>query len=336
MGDFDWIKPGVRALAYGKPCSIVEVSGLVQLMGAPIASERWDGYDVEVLHDDRTIGINGTMIVMRRDLAPVPAHLDALGRPVPEWARAAFDLLAKDGRRVQVGVGLPSGGRRRGDAVLLTWQADKPPSVSVWQVDAETHLDGWHTVYVGAAGRTLADVARRALAMEAERNAPKSPTGTLDLATGGTCARGVAIYPGQTTLTINAAPPRLTEEQAASIAASVQDGIKKRAVIEAIADVARSISDMAHRLGTPRHNATCPRCHGPAYQGLGLPTCERAGGCLADAVPGRDDVREGAGLAGERYYSHALHTSAIYATRDLAIAAWREALLARAKREAGQ
>ena len=107
---------------------------------------------------------------------------------------------------------------------------------------------------------------------------------------------------------------------------------------------------------TPRrHNATCPRCYGPAYVGLGLPRCEREGGCLADREPhtvawpasmevGKREadileVPEGNGPDddGERgWWVHEIDADAVYATRGLAIAAWREAVLDRAKREAGR
>jgi len=83
-----------------------------------------------------------------------------------------------------------------------------------------------------------------------------------------------------------------------------------------------------------RHNATCPRCYGPAYQGLGALRCERVGGCLADVDPtGQAWCR--ASMHQERYFWHEANPSLRYATRELAVAAWREAVIAKAEREAG-
>lgn len=93
-----------------------------------------------------------------------------------------------------------------------------------------------------------------------------------------------------------------------------------------------------------RHNAHCPRCYGPAYQGLGALRCERVGGCLAEREPGPTEVGEDTtfvSLATDRgekawwVYGHAVIRRAQYATRELAVAAWREAVIAKAKREAG-
>ena len=98
-----------------------------------------------------------------------------------------------------------------------------------------------------------------------------------------------------------------------------------------------------------RHNATCPRCYGPAYHGFGYkPECERVGGCLADkepsvfgmqdprpAVPADVEARAYAATRGEvAWYLPALNAGP-FASRGLAVAAWRETLLARAKRDAG-
>ena len=93
-----------------------------------------------------------------------------------------------------------------------------------------------------------------------------------------------------------------------------------------------------------RHNAHCPRCYGPAYQGLGALRCERVGGCLAEREPGPTEVGEDTtfvSLATDRgekawwVYGHAVIRRAQYATRELAVAAWREAVIAKAKRVAG-
>lgn len=100
-----------------------------------------------------------------------------------------------------------------------------------------------------------------------------------------------------------------------------------------------------------RHNTTCPRCNGPAYQGLGAVQCEREDGCLADAAP----AEVGCSLAGctvfevspgvyggtvhyaghlgpePRYFARGHGgESGGWPTRDLAVAAWRKAVLDRA------
>lgn len=93
-----------------------------------------------------------------------------------------------------------------------------------------------------------------------------------------------------------------------------------------------------------RHNAHCPRCYGPAYQGLGALRCERVGGCLAEREPGPTEVGQDkpfVSIATDRgemawwVYGHSVIRRAQYATREFAVAAWREAVIARAKREAG-
>lgn len=87
---------------------------------------------------------------------------------------------------------------------------------------------------------------------------------------------------------------------------------------------------------TVMHNATCARCNGPAYQGLGRVVCERVGGCSAE----RDPIilgRHHESYSGAKDVSHESrdgHETAWYAwragiptgpfaTRDLAVAAWR-------------
>lgn len=119
--------------------------------------------------------------------------------------------------------------------------------------------------------------------------------------------------------------------------------------------IARSAVDLAAaNAKARRHNATCPRCFGPAYHGFGYkPECERVGGCLADKEPVEcdldgvrwDALREAFKAADvvrvvdvhdEVGWYTAASERAVYATRDLAVAAWREAVLARAKREAGR
>ena len=93
-----------------------------------------------------------------------------------------------------------------------------------------------------------------------------------------------------------------------------------------------------------RHNAHCPRCYGPAYQGLGALRCERSGGCLAEREPGPTEVGQDKPFVsiatdrGERawwVYGHSVIARAQYATREFAVAAWREAVIAKAKRESG-
>ena len=121
--------------------------------------------------------------------------------------------------------------------------------------------------------------------------------------------------------------------------------------------VQRAVEKVIERAGPPRrHNATCPRCYGPAFHGFGYaPTCEREGGCLADkeprvfAHPASLDVRhpdadvlevpadDGPFSTAERgWWALSLGPSALFATRDQAVAAWREAMLERAKRDAGR
>jgi len=119
-----------------------------------------------------------------------------------------------------------------------------------------------------------------------------------------------------------------------------------------------TVNLVAENAKARRHNATCARCFGPAYHGFGYaPACEREGGCLAEREP---VVNEGhpaiddtpplgadVWMAGcwsddwtrripENGWTHALaavdgEETEGWATRDLAVAAWRERLLARAK-----
>lgn len=73
-----------------------------------------------------------------------------------------------------------------------------------------------------------------------------------------------------------------------------------------------------------RHNATCPRCKGEAFVGLFSFECMRAGGCVpvAEREPGLLDVFWDLQRTGEtRWCVSGL--SGRYATRDLAVAAWR-------------
>lgn len=99
----------------------------------------------------------------------------------------------------------------------------------------------------------------------------------------------------------------------------------------------------------PAPRAYCPRCYGPArpaYTGLFSHEplrCERVGGCLAEREPrvGQDNdatneiyvfsfTERG---AAERNWAVSDRQSVRYATRDLAVAAWREAAIAKAKAE---
>lgn len=91
-------------------------------------------------------------------------------------------------------------------------------------------------------------------------------------------------------------------------------------------------AEVAPAVPPRRHNTTCPRCNGPAYQGLGAVRCEREGGCLADAEPtevvpymvGAERQYQAWGQGPGRGFSCSRPTAAF------AIAAWRKAVLDRA------
>lgn len=237
------------------------------------------------------------------------APRDALGRPVPEWAREAFELLAKDGRRVAVESGLTA----TGEADWRIWAPLPGGATYVQHVASHTPI--------ACTVDTLADAARRALAMEAER----------------------------------AEAERLRANVDRSIAACAPS-------IERALDALNAEATPAPRklMQPRRHNTTCPRCHGPAYQGAGRVLCEREGGCLADREPetvgynvSGYDWTTTHDVHGPRYmashYSrarvspdepmffaegHGVRTE--HPTEAGARTAWREAVLARAKREAGK
>ena len=119
-------------------------------------------------------------------------------------------------------------------------------------------------------------------------------------------------------------------------------------------DVSGHAPQTVTRAPERRHNATCPRCFGPAYHGAGRVLCEREGGCLVDAVPARTGtVLDGYDFTANewrvtnvfkpgRRRGESLHFAeghgerAEHPTAAGAVTAWREAVLARAKREAGQ
>lgn len=106
-------------------------------------------------------------------------------------------------------------------------------------------------------------------------------------------------------------------------------------------------ADALNRWESRRHNAHCTRCYGPAFHGAGALRCERVGGCLADVEPKVDaidasaDLRDAAPdadvweMSGRENYWLADGCDGRYATRELAVAAWRDAVIAKAKREAG-
>ena len=143
----------------------------------------------------------------------------------------------------------------------------------------------------------------------------------------------------------------IVKAQDEAIARLILGPLDESAKREAL-DALRALS-ADHVAATPprRHNAHCPRCYGPAYQGLGAVKCEREGGCLATREPrvspldhddGSYDITHSSivvkhGPAGEFDCEPGYFTAddGPYATRDLAVAAWRETVLARAKREAG-
>lgn len=231
-------------------------------------------------------------------------RLDALGREVPEWAREAFDVLAEDGRRVAVLTEvredeLWANDRRANDSCIVRSDAAGLHGVQVRA--GETGM-----CYPLVHG-TWADAARRALAMEAER-----------------------LHPQQTVKL----PP--------------MDEAKRAEVIDAL----RALSSDWHAPIAPRrHNATCPRCYGPAFHGWGYaPKCEREGGCLADAVPSSVrtyhvdrnkrswlSANPGDGMPPRETAYRAVSgddEGPLMPTRDLAVTAWREAVLSRAVEEA--
>jgi len=256
---------------------------------------------------------------------------DALGRDVPEWAISAFDLLAKDGRRVAVVTEAEQDdddfpgwrcARRRGDVIL----AER--TVHVWASDSpgEPHPEGrWVDARVVT---SLADAARRALAMEAERKAPKCNDERCVKSAPGCCYRN---------------PERL--DIAATGGAMVWGKVK------ALQDEAVAACVLPRHVVDPNAGrVSCLRCGADAGF-LGI-SCNRVGGCrlpepeepriLGPVFNGPGERPETADVWREPLFSddytktipeeawtHCLAERdedgcfALYATRELAVSAWR-------------
>lgn len=87
----------------------------------------------------------------------------------------------------------------------------------------------------------------------------------------------------------------------------------------------------------PRPKTPCVRCGAESYVGLFSVTCLRVGGCktederIGEPVIGKDvflvrvDVALGAADRREPAWGHSMGSGRAWATRDLAVAAWREA-----------
>lgn len=119
-----------------------------------------------------------------------PPLVDALGRPVPEEYREAYELLAQDERRVCVTPGptsIPWGTRR---LMWTIWERtpgrDGAPCVEAPEM---THFQQ------AADGMSIADAARLALAMEAERLGKTEPANDDAIAEAAEARRAAAAKP---------------------------------------------------------------------------------------------------------------------------------------------
>ena len=252
-------------------------------------------------------------------------RVDALGREVPEWAREAFDILAADGRAVGV----------------LRWPADGR-SDPYW-ADGDA-LIGPSVVYINsgpapikAAGGNPSECARNALAMEAESKAHPVHAAKVPPMDD---ARRAEFFGAL--LKLSGDHQSVLGPRPAPTPSDAPPTTYVRGPWQFV-----DLDGKTHTLAPERrHNATCSRCHGPAYVGLGLPRCEREGGCLADREPvvfgeaphwKESSVFPAVMPNSETEWFYQLGTGGDYGpfiTRDAAVAAWREAVLARAKREA--
>lgn len=217
---------------------------------------------------------------------PKPEPLcDALGNPVPEWAAEAFAILSADGRRVFV---IETGGcdyaRPPSDVVVL----DDGVSIYAGGGDdsIEVVTDDVYNPLRRPTADTVANCARRALAMEAEREL--------------------------------ASKPRIVPENWNN------------------AEIAKSV--IGHAIALDAGLAACLRCGGPAGF-LGI-RCERVGGCrtaeerVAAMEPPEPVDTPLPPFRGERGFCifdprGSRSDDIVHPTREGAIAAWREAMLAR-------
>lgn len=304
-------------------CVMETIRGTVGRRGTEIALDN--GYHTgsgEVGGRDGVrceVDIDRGMVVARR-------YLDALGKPVPPWAAEAFAILSADGRRVGVNAWPEPFGKSDTDAIIHarfvgTWGCLRLRSTNCVLYVADASAIRAATFPTAS---DYAIAARRALAMEAERAQPAGE-------------RGIK-YPDQPTLTINWQPPAFTDDAVGQFAAAVS-GLSR-----AVDSFVAKATDAAKREFPPerlaaenmRGLATCLRCGGPAGF-LGI-RCERVGGCataeerVAAMEPDADLVLPMTVRGETRWLLPAPDRrtpSPGYATRDLAIAAWREAMLAR-------
>lgn len=254
----------------------------------------------------------GQLVTLRADgTVSAAAPVDALGQPVPEWAREAYAVLSADGRRVFVGGWQDRDAfYRAGDATLngsgvAIVRDDKQTVSALVRQQCAGFVFGDHA--------TLADAARRALAIEAERKASaRKHTQSLigfyetqadfERGIGDALAGAERRYPSNADLA-KYAPP-------------TDPGPRPRCVAVPVPE--------------PTGMVTCLRCGGPAgYLGI---ACQRVGGCRTAEERVAGMPRPGVVV----YYSRRMR-EVVFVCGDsgeqqssaAAIAAWRDAMLAR-------
>lgn len=80
--------------------------------------------------------------------------------------------------------------------------------------------------------------------------------------------------------------------------------------------------------GPRRHNATCLRCNGPAWEGFFVKKCERPGGCLLDVRP--ESVKRETFKGEDVFYARGRGISVRHPVQERAAALWCEALIGQA------